>query len=268
MADIERIGNLIKKLNFSEENFQRTDIENFNLPKGSLIVLSSRSSRLNSVFALSYLKYLSVNKDIPVGYISCGAMDSNTIGQRLISMESKVSYLRIRSGLMNKVDVNKIHAGTERMDEAPFYIYDNPNTCFEYLIPEVYIMIDEKKIQLIVIDSFEYMEEVVDAKEEEYRSRIEYLLTEFKELAKDLNIPIIMLMELPHSEDNLKLGIEDFKKYMIIPRTADMVMFVNRNQSEINEENHEYNLYIAKDVNGRSYHITLEFSEKTDSFVF
>ena len=28
MADIERIGNLIKKLNFSEENFQRTDIEN------------------------------------------------------------------------------------------------------------------------------------------------------------------------------------------------------------------------------------------------
>ena len=84
-------------------------------------------------------------------------------------------------------------------------------------------------------------------------------LKKYKQLAKDLNIPIVMLMTLPRTDATSEPSLSDFKENMIIPRTADVVYLLHR-------EKHEASLITGKNVNGVNYCIPLSFCPETGIF--
>lgn len=265
---IENIEKKFKTTDNLEEKYLTTGIEGFNLHKGDFIVLGARSSIGKTTFALSLLSHLSVEQKIPTGYITCGDTDFGKVGQRFISIKSGVSYPKIRYGLLNMDDVREIQNAASQIYESPLFIQDRPNIMFAELELTAIMMVQERNVQLIVIDSFEYLQEIVDAKKEEYRFVLENLLNEFKKMAKELKVPVVLLMNMPLSEDGAEPSLGDFSQYMIIPRLADSVMFLHRERCKSVDEIPEYKLIIAKNEEGFCCDINLRFSSEANGFIF
>lgn len=265
---IEDIEKQFRSTDVSPKDYVTTGIKNLNFHKGDLIVFGARPSIGKTAFSLSLLNYLAVERKRPVGYISSGDVDFGRIGQRLISMESGVPYHKIRAGLLNVEDVRNIQNSASMIYDSPFYYYNKPNIMFAELELTARMMVENAGIQLIVIDSFEYLQEIVDAKEDEYRFDLEELLDNLKEMAKDLNIPIILLMDLPISENGLQPSLCDFKKYMVIPHKADMVLFLHRERCKDAENTPDCKLIISKNENGACFEIPTSFNPITACFEF
>lgn len=86
-------------------------------------------------------------------------------------------------------------------------------------------MIDEKQIQLLIIDDFDFFEELIDCKKEEYKINLEKIFHSLKSFARNNNIPILLNMELDSVMGNSEPTVRAFKDKMIIPNFTDMVLF-------------------------------------------
>lgn len=230
--------------------------------RGDLIVIASRTSIEKTAFALSIANQIALHKKIPVGYISLGCTEETLFGGHLLSINSDVPMARIRSGKLKVSDVEKIQKSGELLWESPIYLMNEPNSRFNTFAWKTQLMIDKNQVQLIIINGFELFEELVDSEKEEYRNNLESLLENLKKFAVEQHIPIILEIELPPAESDTEPSLQDFKKYMIIPSMADMIILLNRSK----EKEEEAQFHIVKNLNGWTGIVDLTYNPKTMSF--
>ena len=73
------------------------------------------------------------------------------------------------------------------------------------------LKLKNSKLNLIIIDSYEYLQEIVQSDDEDIFGLHSTILNKYKEKARELNIPIIVLMELPVRNED-EPSIADFRK--------------------------------------------------------
>ena len=138
-------------------------------------------------------------------------------------MNSEVPLGKIRCGQLITEDIEKLQDAGEQFFNSDFYFLNEPNACFNDLKNTILWLAEEKHIQILFVDGFEYIKEAVEADEETCRTRQMHLLNGFKYLAKTLHIPIVITVDLPDANKNEEPSLKDFKKTMIIPEEADKV---------------------------------------------
>lgn len=230
--------------------------------RGDLIVIAARPSIGKTAFALSLANQIALHKKIPVGYISLGCTEETFIGGHLLSINSGVPMTKINSGMFKVSDVEKIQKSGELLWESPIYLMNEPNSSFDTFAWKTQLMIDENQVQLIIINGFELFEELVDSEKEEYRNNLESLLENLKKFAVEQHIPIILEIELPPAESDTEPSLQDFKKYMIIPSMADMIILLNRSK----EKEEEAQFHIVKNLNEWTGTVELSYNPRTMSF--
>lgn len=235
--------------------------------KGDLIVLAARPSVGKTAFALSLVNQLVLNKKIPVGYISLDSTEKTLFGRRLISINSGVPLGKVHTGMMKTSEVGKVHESANAISEAQIYLINEPNGNFETLEWKVQMLIDEKQVQLVFIDGFELFEELVDFEKGEYRDSLKTLLEKLKKFAVEHRIPVILEVDLPAAEQGEEPSLRDFKKHMIIPYMADMVLLIHRDNLKNELAIQEATLNIEKNLTGwAAPDIPLTFNPKTVAF--
>lgn len=249
----------------NEKQYVTTDFKGINFKKGNLIILASRPCLGMISLALNLLLNIVTKKQKAAGYITCGNQDETDITKKLLSIKSEIPMNKIRSANLNVNDVKKLSEISDGFWNQPIFINDSPNIFFEEFELAASLMVEQQNVEIIFVDSYEYLREVVDADKEELPFVQRTLLEEYKQAAKDLNIPIVMLMNLPRS-DNDEPSISDFKANMIIPRTADVVYFLHRERIKDDRKRCEATLSTGKDVNGRNTYSNLYFYPETGLF--
>lgn len=227
--------------------------------KDELIVLGARPCIGKTAFILSLMSKLILDQKLSVGFIDPGLVDSTKIGIRLLSITSGVPLAKIRSGMLKVKDVKKLQVSAQMYFYSKFYLNNDPNICFEDLKNTILRLAMESHIQILFIDGFEYIKEVVEADEKTYQTRLNYLLNEFKILAEDLHIPIVIAMELPESKKNDEPSLKDFRKTMLIPEIADKVLFLHRKRSFDETFFQDAKLILAKNNSGWTGEFDLKF---------
>lgn len=207
----------------------KTCIGELKFCKDDLIVLGARPWKGKTSFILSLISDFILNKHIPVGLVAPGTITYD-IGIRLLGINSEVPLPKIRSGMMRLPEYEKVQKTAKALFEAPLYFYEEPNCSFNNLKNNVIKMAMEDHIQLLFIDGFEYIQEIVDADAENYRTRLAKLLNNFKALAMELQIPIIITLDLPATKSNKEPSLEDLRKNIIIADKADKILFLHRNE--------------------------------------
>ena len=240
----------------------KTDFRFLEFHSGELCVLSSKSGIGKSAFAFSLMKQLAVEKKQPVGFISPGNFDDESVGQRLISMCSDVNTFRVGTGMMNAADFNSVQEAANKIYESPIFYYNQPNCSYDAAKEAIKIMVQKEHVRLIIVEGFEFFRELVDAEKEKYREALENLLVEFRYLSTELAVPIMIVVELPETNSDPQdiPTLRDFKKYMFIPYIADKVIFVHRDprQGKIIDD---AKLFVAKNENGMSGVIPIKFNK-------
>ena len=248
----------------NREHYLDTGFRNFYLRKGDLIVLASKEYMFS--FVTSLIDNIAIKAKKPLGYISCGEKDEVVICSKLLSHVSRVPLYKLNEGLLNKSDFQNFIDKAGSLYEAPIFIDDTSNCIFDQIEFTARIMVQEQKVELIILDGFNYLDEIVNADKEELSYVQSELLEQFKDVSERLNIPIIILMDLPGNDDR-EPTTADFKSNMMIPRTVDQVLLLHQERIPEDLLECDATLITAKNAHGINLRIPLKYNPGTGVYV-
>lgn len=168
------------------------DIDNLvcGFQNGDLIIIAGRPSMGKSALAHDVFKY---NLSIPQLLFSF-EMSGEQIGKRILSSCSKLNLFKLNHGSL-KNDWAQVIAIQSRLFNSLLYINDNTTITPTKIRAIARKMKREKGIKLIIVDYLQLMR----GNEVKYRSKHEEIGSiayEMKQMARELNIPVILLSQL------------------------------------------------------------------------
>jgi len=191
----------IKKQQFGYKSFF-DDLDSIlqGLQPSDLIIVSGRPSMGKTAFSLNIAKNVTENYNIPVIIFSL-EMSRQQIIYRFISSEAQVNNNRLKSAKMTSSEWVNLTNSMKKISELPLYIDDNPNlTLNDIRIKLKKIFIEKNETGIVIIDYLQLMK--LPVKFENRVQEISYITRNLKTLAKEFNIPIILLSQLSRNVES------------------------------------------------------------------
>lgn len=164
-------------------------------------------------------------------------MSSEEIMKRLFANRGYVPLDKINKGFLNKDDKMKLKEAEEEISKVPLYIDDTGGISLNDLITKAKkLKSDLGDLGLIVVD---YIGKItVNLKVEDKRYEIDRVTGALKQLAKDLEVPVLALAQVNRrveDRDSAIPELSNLKDSGSIEQDADQVMFIyNPNQATSN----------------------------------
>ena len=235
-----------------------------------LIIIASRPSMGKTALSLKIAVNILKTYQLPIIFFSL-EMSKEQLIYRLLSSETKISNLRLRSGNISKNDWLILNKIIRQFSSLPFFIDDTPSLSISDIRKKVKKIISEQThIGLIIIDYLQLMQN----SKSQIDNRVQELSTitrSLKLLAREFNIPVITLSQLSRNVEtriNKRPILSDLRESGSIEQDADLVLMLYRdsyyNSTNINSELAE--VIIAKQRNGPLGTIKLKFDDKHTDF--
>lgn len=277
---LEEAFNRIDELHKSDKNFRGvptgfTDLDNMlsGLQNSDLIILAARPSTGKTSFALDIARQVGVNSKVPVGIFSL-EMSSDQLVDRMISSQAGVDLWRLRTGKLSTEgegnDFQRIGEGIGILSEAPIFIDDTSSANIMEMRTMARRLQSEHKLGLIIIDYLQLMEGRSRSGDNRVQE-ISEISRGLKQLAKELNVPIIALSQLSRAVEARPDGIpklSDLRESGSIEQDADIVLFLYR-EDRVKPDTPNKNIadvIVAKHRNGPVGKVSLYFDENSASF--
>lgn len=210
--------------------FHEFDLMLGGLQKGHLIVIASKPAMGRTSFALNIAQHVAFRENLPTIIFSL-AVQNNRLMRMIFSSEAEISMARLQFGCMQSQDWEKLAQVMNLINGAPLYIDDNANLTVEDICKKSkYLKRKIKHLGLIVIDNLQLLENFTCKSE-----RMQYLseiLNALKNLAKELDVPIILLSCIPEGKNpkhNNRPNFSDLKESELFDKYADVVLFMHCN---------------------------------------
>ena len=228
---IDMIGKLIDQdktgMSGVPSGFTRMDDMLGGFQKSDLIILAARPSMGKTAYALSIARNVAVEYKVPIGFFSL-EMSNMQLVIRLISGEVKINAQSIRTGKIGHDDLTKMVYKMGRLADSPIYIDDSPTLTVSELRAKARRMKAEHNIQMVFVD---YLQFVHPPKADSREREISIISRSLKQLAKELNIPVMALAQLNRAVDSRtdkRPLLSDLRESGSIEQDADVVMFIYR----------------------------------------
>jgi len=254
--------------------FKKLDEFTAGFQKADFIVIAGRPSMGKTAYALNLARNAAVENKVPVGFFSL-EMSSEALVLRLLCMESMVNQTNVRTGRMSGDELKRLSQYVGVLDAAPVYIDDTPGLTVLQLRSKARRLVAEKNVQMFVVD---YMQLMESPKEESRQQEISKISRSLKNLAKELNVPVLALSQLSRAvetrDKSRKPQLSDLRESGAIEQDADVVLFVYRpeyyNIKEFEDTKEStYNkceIIIGKQRNGPVGSVKLNFLKEFGKF--
>ena len=222
------------------------------LKEGSLNIIASRP-RVGKTTLVSNIATFVSNQNIPVAIFSL-EISKEMLLKNIIASIALVDINKLNTGKLNEDDLNKVKESKKSLEKKEIYIDDTPKMSIAEIREKSRKLKLEKNIGLIVID---YLQ-LIDTTSNDEQGRTE-IMTNLKRLAKELNIPILVVSQLKskvEQREDKKLYLTDLSKCIV--QYADVIMFMNMDE----EDDYVRKITIAKNTYGRIGEIELLFIAK------
>jgi len=164
---VDNIDANYKKDDDNKKQYITTEFKDINFKKGNLIILTSRPCLGKTSLALNLLLNIVTKKQKAAGYFTCGNQDEIDITKKLLAVKSEIPMYKIRSANLNANDIKKLSEISEGFRNQQIFINDSPNIFFEEFELAARLMVEQQKVEIIFVDSYEYLREIVDADKDE-----------------------------------------------------------------------------------------------------
>jgi len=228
-----------------------------------LIILAARPSVGKTAFALTLAKNAAKafndewakNKQRgintqkkSVGFFSLEMSDKQLVN-RVLSSESLVWMWRLNNGKLNDWQMGEIYKGAEKLNNCEIMIDDTAALKIQEFKTKARIMKRKHNVGLIVID---YLQLMKDPTKKMREQEISSISSQLKEVAKELEIPVIALSQL--NREFGKAGtagrepqLSDIRESGAIEQDADLVMFLFKpSREEIEQDKELENIFYNK----------------------
>jgi replicative DNA helicase len=209
--------------------FEKLDRLTSGWQPSDLIIVAARPGMGKTALALSMARNVSVQKKIPVAFFSL-EMSSVQLITRLISSETGLSSDKLRTGKLADHEWQQLNIKVSDLESAPLYIDDSAALTIFELRAKARRLASSHGIKLIIIDYLQLMNLGSSNKAGNREQEISTISRNLKELAKELNIPVIALSQLSRAVETRggtnRPILSDLRESGAIEQDADIVSFM------------------------------------------
>lgn len=199
--------------------------------KSDLIIIAARPGMGKTAFILSALRNAATDFGLPVAIFSL-EMSSEQLVTRLIAAEAGISSTQIKQGKLSKEEWARIHECISRLEKSKIFIDDTPALSILELRAKARRLKAQHDIQLIAVDYLQLMSGGEQNSKGNREQEIAYISRSLKNIAKELNIPIIALSQLSRAVEqrggDKRPQLSDLRESGSIEQDADLVLFIYR----------------------------------------
>lgn len=191
-----------------------------------LIIIAARPSMGKTALSLSIARNAAMVYNKPVVYFSI-EMAANQLMFRLLSGETKINQQNIRTANIKDSDLPNIVYSLGKLSEIPLIIDDSPGLTIFELKSKCRRLKAENKISMVMIDYLQLIKVKAESRERE----IALISRSLKEMAKELDIPVVAMAQLNRGVEgrtDKTPMLSDLRESGSIEQDADVVMFINR----------------------------------------
>lgn len=269
IEQIEAAANRASGMSGLESGFHDLDKITSGWQRSDLIIIAARPAMGKTAFVLSMAKNMAVNYNIPVAVFSL-EMSNLQLVNRLICNICELESEKIKSGRLDSREWDQLMARIKHLYSAPLYIDDTGSLSIFELRTKARRLVREHNVQFIIIDYLQLM----NASGMKFGSReqeVSMISRSLKQLAKELNIPIVALSQLNRSVESRTDGkrpqLSDLRESGAIEQDADIVCFIHRPEyyiksdtdAEGNDIRNLAQFIIAKHRNGQVTDVRMRF---------
>ncbi|MCX6722050.1 MAG: replicative DNA helicase [Candidatus Staskawiczbacteria bacterium] len=267
----ERLDDLSKnqgKMRGVPTGFTDLDKKLGGLQKSDLIILAARPSMGKTSLALDIARNVAVLENKPVGLFSL-EMSKDQLADRLLAGLANINLWNLRNGRLVQDDYSRLQHAMGSLSESPLYIDDAGSVNILQIRAMARRLQANKGLSLIVIDYLQLMEPM-----NRFASPVQQVTENsraLKMLAKELNIPVLVLSQLSRAVEQRTPSIpklSDLRESGAIEQDADVVLMIYREDkySENSLNPNIAKIMIEKHRNGPTGGIDLFFDENRVSF--
>jgi len=190
-----------------------------------LRVLKREDLSMPRIAAMNIVEHVTLELNLPVCVFSA-EMSAVALVKRKISSVGRVNLREIRKGRMQETDFPKITKAAGRISASKLFIDDTSDMTIQQLRAKARRMVQQHGVKLFVAD---YAQLFSSPGSENRTNEIDQVSKGFKNMAKELNVPVIVLSQLTedakggvHLKGARALG-EDADGYWQLKRPKDAV---------------------------------------------
>jgi replicative DNA helicase len=201
--------------------------------RSDMIVIAARPAMGKTAFVLSMARNTAVDHGKGVAVFSL-EMSAVQLVKRLIASETRLSAEKLRKGDLREHEFQQLHSRITKLATAPIFIDDTPGISVFDLRAKCRRLKMQHNIDMVIIDYLQLMTAGsskgggVGSREQE----ISTISRSIKEIAKELNIPVIALSQLSRSVEqrggDKRPVLSDLRESGAIEQDADIVSFIYR----------------------------------------
>jgi replicative DNA helicase len=237
---------------------------------GEMIVIAARPSMGKTSLAMNIAEHVAIEEKQPVGVFSL-EMTAESLVLRMLCSRSRVNLRNIRDGFLAERDFPKLTGAAGKLANSPLFIDDSAGLSILQLRAKARRMFQQHGIKLFVIDYLQLLN-ASSQKIENRQQEIAQISNGIKALAKELDVPVIVLAQLNRElekDKNRKPRLSDLRESGAIEQDADLVGLLYKPEAEKASDDDDaglqeiealpINLLIAKQRNGPTGDVHLTF---------
>lgn len=228
MEMIDEISRLEGNITGIPTGFIDLDAKTAGFQRSNLIILAARPAMGKTAFALNVALQAAIKGDASVLIFSL-EMGKEELGQRLLSMESRIEMQKLKTGQLERKDWEDINLGLDALSKANIFIDDTPGITIMEMKNKCRRLKAEKGLDMIIVDYLQLMN--YEARNESRQQEISALSRMLKLLAREMDCPVILLSQLsraPEQRTDHRPILSDLRESGSIEQDADIVIFLYR----------------------------------------
>ncbi len=263
-----------KRIKGISSGFTKLDEYTGGMHGGDLIILAARPSMGKTALALNIAQHVALKLKQTVAIFSL-EMSKESLLTRMLCAAARVDSAKFRAGYLSQDERRKLNHALHELVEAPLYIDDTPGVHMMDIHAKLRRLQTEQQknggIKLVIVDYLQLM--TGRGRFENRNQEVSALSRGMKLLAKELNVPMLVLSQLSRAvetrQGDHRPQLSDLRESGSIEQDADLVGFIFR--EEVYNKNREdlrglAELIIAKQRNGPVGTVNLVFLHAQTKF--
>jgi replicative DNA helicase len=240
------------------------------LQAGDLVIIAARPSMGKTSLVLNIAQHVAVQPDLTVGFFSL-EMSKEALFIRLLTSEAQIDSHRLMSGAIGQKDYGRISHAIETLSAMRLFIDDTANIGVLEMRAKSPRLQAEHGLNLIVLDYIQLMS--ARGRYENRTLELASISRSLKGLAKELNVPIVVLSQLsraPEARADHRPQLSDLRESGALEQDADVVVLIYRDDAYNRDPNNPdagiAELILAKQRNGPTGVVKLAFLREQTRF--
>jgi replicative DNA helicase len=251
--------------------YEELDRMSNGLKPGEMFVIAARPSMGKTSLMMNIVEHVCIDQAKPSLVFSC-EMSAFQLVQRLVFSRAKFALSNLSRGYKaTKADLMRVQRAATEVSAARMFIDDTPGVTINEVRAKARRKKRDEGLEFIAIDYLQLMKSRTKQAENSREREIAEISAGIKGLAKELQVPIVILAQLnrgPENRTGKSIGVprmSDLRESGSIEQDADMVGLLYRSayyaedQEEKDAEAGKAELVLAKNRNGETGHIPLTF---------